>query len=66
MPIKHAILRIGPKPASLGVTNLAEQRQIVAKVDALMAVLDALEATLATSRTTAANLLEALVAEVTG
>ena len=45
---------------------LAEQRRIVAKVEQLMALVDALETQLAASRTTAANLLSALVAELTG
>jgi type I restriction enzyme S subunit len=44
---------------------LAEQRRIVAKVEQLMALVDALEAQLAASRATAANLLSALVAELT-
>jgi type I restriction enzyme, S subunit len=44
---------------------LAEQRRIVAKVEQLMALVDALEAQLATSRATAADLLSALVAELT-
>ena len=44
---------------------LAEQRRIVAKVEQLMALVDALETQLAASRTTAANLLSALVAELT-
>jgi type I restriction enzyme S subunit len=44
---------------------LAEQRRIVAKVDELVALVDALETQLATARTTAANLLAALVAELT-
>jgi len=44
---------------------LAEQRRIVAKVDQLMASVDALETQLTTSRATAKNLLEALVAELT-
>jgi len=43
---------------------LAEQRRIVAKVDELMAVLDALEATLTTARTTAESLLAATVARL--
>jgi len=42
-----------------------EQRRIVAKVDQLMALVDALETQLAASRATAANLLAALVAELT-
>ncbi len=45
---------------------LAEQRRIVAKVDQLMALVDQLESQLAASRATAANLLEALVAELSG
>ena len=45
---------------------LAEQRRIVAKVDQLMAMVDALETQLAASRAIAANLLSALVAELTG
>ena len=44
---------------------LAEQRRIVAKVEQLMALVDALETQLAVSRATAANLLSALVAELT-
>ena len=44
---------------------LAEQRRIVAKVDELMALMDALETQLATARTTAEKLLEAAVAELT-
>lgn len=44
---------------------LAEQRRIVAKVEQLMALVDALETQLAASRATAANLLTALVAELT-
>ena len=45
---------------------LAEQRRIVAKVDQLMALVDALETQLADSRAAAANLLSAMVAELTG
>ena len=48
------------------VPPLAEQRRIVAKVDQLMALVDELETQLAASRATAKNLLEALVAELTG
>ena len=47
------------------VPPLAEQRRIVAKVEQLMALVDALETQLAASRATAANLLSALVAELT-
>jgi type I restriction enzyme S subunit len=42
---------------------LAEQRRIVAKVDQLMALVDQLETQLAASRSTAKNLLDAVVAE---
>jgi type I restriction enzyme S subunit len=50
---------------SAKIPPLAEQRRIVAKVDQLMALVDELENHLAASRTTAKNLLEALVAELT-
>lgn len=49
----------------VGVPPLAEQRRIVAKVDELMALVDALEAQLAASRATGGKLLAALVAELT-
>lgn len=42
---------------------LAEQRRIVAKVEQLMALVDALEAQLASSRSKGANLLASLLAE---
>jgi type I restriction enzyme S subunit len=42
-----------------------KERRIVAKVEQRMALVDALETQLAASRTTAANLLSALVAELT-
>ena len=45
---------------------VTEQRRIVAKLDQLMALVNALETQLAASRATAANLLSALVAELTG
>ena len=44
---------------------LAEQSRIVAKVDELMALVDALETQLTASRTKAAQLMEAVVAELT-
>ncbi len=44
---------------------LAEQRRSVAKVEHLTALVDALETQLAASRATTANLLSALVAELT-
>jgi type I restriction enzyme, S subunit len=43
----------------------ANQRRIVAKVEQLMTLVDALETQLAASRATFANLLSALVAELT-
>jgi len=52
-------------PTILALPPLAEQRRIVAKVDQLMALVDQLETQLAASRATAANLLEAFVAELT-
>ena len=48
------------------IPPLAEQRRIVTKVNQLMALVDELETQLATSRATAANLLSALVGELTG
>ena len=51
--------------AQIALPPLAEQRRIVAKVEQLMALVDALETQLAASRATAANLLSALVAELT-
>jgi type I restriction enzyme S subunit len=47
------------------VPPLAEQRRIAARVRHLLALVDELEAQLTASRVTAANLLEALVAELT-
>lgn len=44
---------------------LAEQRRIVAKVDELMALVDALETHLAQARATGATLVDAVVAELT-
>ncbi len=49
----------------LPIPPLAEQRRIVAKVDQLMALVDALETQLAASRTTGAGIMEAVVAELT-
>jgi len=48
------------------IPPLVEQRRIVAKVEQLMALVDALETQLAASRATAAIFLSALVAELTG
>ncbi|MGH7782359.1 MAG: restriction endonuclease subunit S [Candidatus Binatia bacterium] len=47
------------------VPPFTEQRRIVAKVDELMALVDALETQLPTARTTAEKLMEAVVAELT-
>jgi type I restriction enzyme S subunit len=47
------------------IPPLAEQRRIVAEVDQLMTLVNELETHLAASRATAANLLEALVADLT-
>lgn len=53
------------KRLPIAVPPLAEQRRIVAKVDELMALVDKLEAQLASARTTATNLLAAAIAELT-
>ena len=53
------------KKFAIPLPPLAEQRRIVAKVDQLMALVDQLETKLAASRATAAELLSALVAELT-
>lgn len=50
---------------TMPIPPLAEQRRIVAKVEQLMALVDQLEAQLTASRTAAANLLEAVVTELT-
>jgi type I restriction enzyme S subunit len=52
-------------PLVIPVPPLAEQRRIVAKVAQLMALVDQLESHLATARTSAENLMEAIVAELT-
>jgi type I restriction enzyme, S subunit len=49
----------------IALPPLAEQRRIVAKVDALMALVDRLEAQLAESRALGERLLEAIVTELT-
>jgi type I restriction enzyme S subunit len=54
------------KGFAIPLPPLAEQRRIVAKVDQLMALVDEVETQLAASRAAAANLLSALVAELTG
>jgi type I restriction enzyme S subunit len=48
----------------VGLPPLAEQKRIVAKVEQLTALVDELEMQLADSRTTAADLLEAIIAEL--
>jgi len=48
---------------ALGFPPLAEQHRIVAKVDALMALCDQLEASLNAAAATRSRLLEALLAE---
>jgi type I restriction enzyme S subunit len=53
------------KALPIAIPPLAEQRRIVAKVDQLMALVDALETQLADSRSIAVDLLEAVVAELT-
>jgi len=50
-------------PIVIGLPPLAEQHRIVAKVDALMALCDRLEASLAVTHTTRRNLLDALLGE---
>lgn len=62
---KNLVLRLISQ-FTIPIPPLAEQRRITAKVDELMALVDALEFQLATTRTTASNLLSALVAELTG
>ena len=52
-------------PSNTGIPSLTEQRRIVAQVEHLMALVDALEPQLAASCATAANLFSALVAELT-
>ena len=59
--ISQPKLRSVPIP----IPPLAEQRRIVAKVSQLMTLVDELETDLTTTRTTAQNLLSALVAELT-
>ena len=51
------------KPLPVPIPPLAEQRRIVAKVDALMALCDRLEASLTATAATRRRLLEALLAE---
>ncbi|CAN5404019.1 hypothetical protein BH10PLA2_BH10PLA2_35590 [soil metagenome] len=53
------------KTVEIPLPGLPDQHRIVSKVDELMALVEALEIQLATSRNTASKLLEALVAELT-
>lgn len=62
---REALTKARIEQFEIPVPSLAEQRRIVTKVEQLMALVDALETQLAASRATAANLLSALVAEVT-
>ena len=62
---REALTKAMIEQFEIPVPSLAEQRRIVAKVEQLMALVDALETQLAASRATAANLLSALVAELT-
>jgi len=66
-PTKNALIEFKSRyvAAKIPFPPLAEQRRFVAKVEQLMALVDALETQLAASRATAANLLSALVAELT-
>jgi type I restriction enzyme S subunit len=62
---REALTKAMIEQFEIPVPSLAEQRRIVAKVEQLMALVDALETQLAASRATAKNLLDALVAELT-
>lgn len=53
------------KQLPIAVPPVAEQRRIVAKVEQLMALVDALETQVAASSTKGADLMEAVVAELT-
>jgi type I restriction enzyme S subunit len=62
---REALTKAMIEQFEIPVPSLAEQRRIVAKVEQLMSLVDALETQLAASRATAKNLLDALVAELT-
>ena len=53
-------------PIRIPLPPLSEQRRIVAKVDALMALCDRLEASLTATAATRRRLLDALLAEALG
>ncbi len=61
--VKPGLSRADAYPLLLGIPPLAEQRRIVARVEELMALLDRLEAALATRDNHRARLLEALLLE---
>jgi type I restriction enzyme S subunit len=61
----NALTIVKIKTLTFPLPPLAEQKRIVAKVEQLMALVDELEAQLATSRATGEKLLTALVAELT-
>ncbi|MHB8790204.1 MAG: restriction endonuclease subunit S [Desulfobulbaceae bacterium] len=60
-----ALTIIKIKALTFPLPPLAEQRRIVAKVDELMSLVDALETQLTTARSIGKNLLEAVIAELT-
>ncbi len=62
---KNLVLRLIGR-FTVPIPPLAEQRRIVAKVEKLMALVDALGTQLASSRATGTDLMEAVVAELTG
>ena len=65
----HGTCKLEAKPLyalTIPFPPLAEQRRIVTKVDKLMALVKKLEMQLAASRIDAKNLLEALIAEMSG
>lgn len=62
---REALTKAMIEDFEIPVPPLAEQRRIVAKVEQLMALVDALEQQLAASRAAAEKLLTALVAELT-
>jgi type I restriction enzyme S subunit len=61
---REALTKAMIEQFEIPVPSLAEQRRVVAKVDELMALVDALETQLATARTAGAALLEAAIHEL--